>query len=66
MCDETRDGAVTVATFATELFAVIGNDAVCFGFASIAQPGDRLPQCTHRKKMAPGSHHTPNSWRPDR
>jgi hypothetical protein len=30
-------------------------------FVSMAQPAERRPQCEHRKKIAPGSHDTPNS-----
>jgi hypothetical protein len=36
------------------------------GFGSSAHPGDRRPQWTHLRKIAPGSHDTPNSWRPER
>ncbi|MCC7416028.1 MAG: hypothetical protein IT176_02720 [Acidobacteria bacterium] len=35
-----------------------------FGSGPIAQPVDRLPQWTHRKKIAPGSHQGPYSCRP--
>ena len=35
-------------------------------FPSSAQPDDRLPQCTQRRKTVPGSHHVLNSWRPER
>ena len=35
-------------------------------FMSIDHPDERRPQCTHRRKIAPGSHHTPYSWRPDK
>jgi hypothetical protein len=30
-------------------------------FVSTAHPADRWPQWTHRRKIAPGSHHTPYS-----
>jgi hypothetical protein len=33
--------------------------AAAAGFAVTAQPEDRLPQWTHRRKIAPGSHHMP-------
>ena len=44
---------------AEPLGAVRARDSMGGGvaFASIAQPGDRRPQCTHRRKMVPGSHH---------
>jgi hypothetical protein len=32
---------------------------IAAGFRSTAQPGDRFPQWTHRRKIWPGSHHMP-------
>jgi hypothetical protein len=39
--------------------------SVC-AFGSNDQPDDRLPQWTQRRKIVPGSHHIPKSWRPER
>jgi hypothetical protein len=49
-------GAVlTVARVLTSF----GSGAETAAFASMAQPDDRLPQFTQRRKMVPGSHHIP-------
>jgi hypothetical protein len=47
------------ATIGTRV--IRGGAAGLWLFVSMAHPVDRRPQCEHRKKIAPGSHDTPNS-----
>jgi hypothetical protein len=64
---EVAESAFSLAAFA--LVRVIGDgggDCDDIGLASSAHPEERRPQCRQRRKIAPGSHQTPNSWRPDR
>jgi hypothetical protein len=44
---------------AARALASFGSGAETDAFASTAHPDDRLPQCTQRKKISPGSHHIP-------
>jgi len=48
-----------VVLTATRPLASFGSGVETDAFESIAQPGDRFPQFTQRRKMAPGSHQIP-------
>ena len=64
---ETADAGLDVATGGRDrtrrplrdLARTIGCTRRRAGFGVTAQPDERLPQCTHRRKIAPGSHHIP-------
>jgi hypothetical protein len=49
----TFPGAVEAAGFFVQWLTAL------YGLASTAQPDERFPQWTQRRKMAPGSHHMP-------
>jgi len=53
--------AVCVAAAMALPRVTCGGTSGLWDFVSIAQPGDRRPQWEQRRKIAPGSHDTPNS-----
>lgn len=48
------------------VFVALGRVIAADSFPVTDQPDERRPQCIQRRKIAPGSHQTPNSWRPER